>query len=699
MTASEIQALQSRLQAVEQENALLKRELRVSGQQAEDALALSQERYRFLFNAMDEGFCIIEFFDGPHGPLSDYIHIEANPAYALHAGIPNVVGQKLREMVREEADGWLELYGSVLRTGVPIRFERELVATGRYLGVTAFRIEPAERRQVAVLFQDITERKRAELALQRLNETLEARVIEAVAERKVLADVVDGTNAYIHVIDHQYRWLAVNGSAAREFERLFGVLPQTGDNMLELLAQSPDSQATMQMRWARALAGEEFIEISHFDDSSDASRYYETRFSTLRNAEGEQIGAYLFAYDISDRLEEQDRLRKAEEALRQSQKMEAVGQLTGGIAHDFNNLLTGITGSLELLKSRMSQGRLTEIDRYVAAAQDASKRAASLTHRLLAFSRRQTLDPKPVDINRLVVGMEDLIRRSVGPHITVEVVTSVGIWSTFIDAPQLENALLNLCINARDAMPGGGRITIETANKWIDERASRDRDLSPGQYLSLCVSDTGTGMSPEVINRAFDPFFTTKPLGQGTGLGLSMVYGFVRQSGGQVRIYSEQGQGTTMCLYLPRHYVGAPDELPESSPAEIQRSQCERTVMIVDDEPTIRMLVSEVLEDQGYVALEAAEGATALRMLESDARIDLLVTDVGLPGGMNGRQLADAARTIRPDLPVLFITGYAENAIIGNGHLDPGMWVLTKPFTMEAFASRIYEMIEREGCP
>ncbi|RRV07573.1 response regulator [Pseudomonas sp. v388] len=646
---------------------------------------------------MDEGFCIIEFFDGPHGPLSDYIHIEANPAYALHAGIPNVVGQKLREMVREEADGWVELYGSVLRTGVPIRFERELVATGRYLGVTAFRIEPAERNQVAVLFQDITERKRAELALQRLNETLEARVIEAVAERKVLADVVNGTYAFIHVIDHQYRWLAVNGSAAREFERLFGVLPKIGDNMLELLADSPDTQSTMQARWARALGGEEFIEISHFDDSSDASRHYETRFSTLRNAEGEQIGAYLFAYDITERLAEQDRLRKAEEALRQSQKMEAVGQLTGGIAHDFNNLLTGITGSLELLKSRMSQGRFKEIDRYVAAAQDASKRAASLTHRLLAFSRRQTLDPKPVDINRLVVGMEELIRRSVGPHITVEVVTSVGLWSTFIDAPQLENALLNLCINARDAMPGGGRITIETANKWIDERASRDRDLTPGQYLSLCVSDTGTGMSAEVINRAFDPFFTTKPLGQGTGLGLSMVYGFVRQSGGQVRIYSELEQGTTMCLYLPRHYEGAAPEQPESMPTEARRTACERTVMIVDDEPTIRMLVCEVLEDQGYVPLEAGEGATALKMLESDARIDLLVTDVGLPGGMNGRQLADAARIIRPDLPVLFITGYAENAIIGNGHLDPGMWVLTKPFTMEAFASRIYEMIEREG--
>ncbi|PYD92375.1 response regulator [Pseudomonas syringae pv. pisi] len=645
---------------------------------------------------MDEGFCIIEFLDGPHGPLSDYIHVEANPAYEYHAGISNVVGKKLREMVREEADGWVEFYGDVLRTGKPIRFERELVATGRYLALTAFRIEPASRRQVAVLFQDITERKRAELELKQLNETLEARIVEAVAERNVLADVVNGTNAIIHVVDCNFRWMAINGAALREFERLFGIRPQVGDSMLDLLDDRPQSKADLERRWTRALAGEEFAESVSFSDSNDPASHFEIRYSTLRNAQGQAIGAYLFAYDVSERLREQERLSQAEEALRQSQKMEAVGQLTGGIAHDFNNLLTGITGSLELLKTRVSQGRFNELDRYLGAAQDASKRAASLTHRLLAFSRRQTLDPKPVDINRLVIGMEELIRRTVGPHITLEVVTSVGLWSTFIDAPQLENALLNLCINARDAMPRGGRITIETANRWIDERGSQGRDLIPGQYLSLCVSDTGTGMSPEVINRVFDPFFTTKPLGQGTGLGLSMVYGFVRQSGGQVRIYSEPGQGTNMCLYLPRHYLGAPEEIEAADACGSAPAQTERTVMIVDDEPTIRMLVAEVLEDQGYIPIEAGEGASALKVLESDARIDLLVTDVGLPGGMNGRQLADAARIIRPDLKVLFITGYAENAIIGNGHLDPGMWVLTKPFTMEAFASRIYEMIEPE---
>ncbi|CAO4136904.1 PAS domain S-box protein [Methylorubrum extorquens] len=386
-------------------------------------------------------------------------------------------------------------------------------------------------------------------------------------------------------------------------------------------------------------------------------------------------------------------LARAEEALRQSQKMEAVGQLTGGLAHDFNNLLAGISGSLELLQTRMSQGRLTNLDRYINTAQGAARRAAALTHRLLAFSRRQTLDPKSTDVNRLVAGMEDLIRRTIGPQVTLEVAAAGGLWSTRVDQSQLENALLNLCINARDAMPEGGRITIETANKWFDERAARERDLEAGQYLSLCVTDTGTGMTPEVIARAFDPFFTTKPLGQGTGLGLSMIYGFVRQSGGQVRIYSEVGQGTTMCLYLPRHYGAAVGEDVLANLSDAPRAEQGETVLIVDDEPSVRMLVTEVLEDLGYTAIEAADGPSGLKVLQSDVRIDLLVTDVGLPGGMNGRQVADAGRVTRPGLKVLFITGYAENAVLGNGHLEPGMQVLTKPFVMETLASRIKSLI------
>jgi PAS domain S-box-containing protein len=408
------------------------------------------------------------------------------------------------------------------------------------------------------------------------------------------------------------------------------------------------------------------------------------RFNWHCTPEGDAF--YAAGRDVTHRMQ-------LEEQLRQAQKMEAVGQLTGGLAHDFNNLLTGIAGSLELLQIRMTQGRHTEVDRYVSAAQGACKRAAALTHRLLAFSRRQTLDPKPTDVNRLVAGMEELIRRTVGPAVTVEVVTAIGLWPTLIDPNQLESALLNLCINARDAMPDGGRLTIETANRWLDQLTARERDLPPGQYVSLCVSDTGTGMTPDVIARAFDPFFTTKPIGMGTGLGLSMIYGFAKQSGGQVRIYSEPDHGTMVCLYLPRHLGALEDADAPAEPAEAQRAQQGETVVIVDDEPTIRMLIVEVLRDLGYVALEAADAAAGLKILESGTRVDLLVTDVGLPGGMNGRQLADAARALRPRLQVLFITGYAENAVLGSLHLEAGMHVLTKPFAMEALGTRLRELI------
>ncbi len=386
-------------------------------------------------------------------------------------------------------------------------------------------------------------------------------------------------------------------------------------------------------------------------------------------------------------------LTQAHEALRQAQKMEAVGQLTGGLAHDFNNLLAGISGSLEAIERRLAQGRLNDLDRFLKGAQSSSQRAAALTQRLLAFARRQTLDPKPTDVNRLVLGMEELIRRTVGPGIEVEVVGAEGLWSAKIDAVQLESALLNLAINARDAMPAGGRLTIETANKWLDARAAKEREIPPGPYLSLCVTDTGTGMPKEIIERIFDPFFTTKPLGKGTGLGLSMVHGFVRQSGGQVRVYSEVDQGTTMCLYLPRHHGELAGDEAGQDPTISETGRGE-TVLVIDDEPTVRMLIVEVLEEAGYTALEAEDGPSGLRILQSGAGVDLLITDVGLPGGMNGRQVADAARVTRPELKVLFVTGFAENAAVGNGHLEPGMEVMTKPFAMADLAHKISEMVE-----
>ncbi len=384
-----------------------------------------------------------------------------------------------------------------------------------------------------------------------------------------------------------------------------------------------------------------------------------------------------------------------EERFRQAQKMEAIGQLTGGIAHDFNNLLATMSTSLQVLKRRLQKGLVDDVDRYLDMAEGSIRRAASLTQRLLAFSRRQTLDPKPTDVNRLIGGLEELIRRTVGTAVRLEVIGAGGLWSTKVDPPQLESALLNLCINARDAMtPDGGRLTIETANKWLDDRAAAERELPPGQYIALNVTDTGSGMTPDVIARAFDPFFTTKPIGAGTGLGLSMVYGFVRQSGGQVRVYSEPGMGTTMTLYLPRYEGDMPADA-ESKVADLEQSPSGECVLVVEDEATLRELFTEQLAGLGYQVIAVADGAAALDILRSERQIDLLLTDVGLPGGMNGQQVAEAGRATRPDLKVLFVTGYAQNAAIGNGLLGRGMKVLTKPFDIDTLAARVRKMVEQ----
>ncbi len=388
------------------------------------------------------------------------------------------------------------------------------------------------------------------------------------------------------------------------------------------------------------------------------------------------------------------RIAELHDRLRQSQKMEAVGQLTGGLAHDFNNLLTGIIGSLELMRTRVTQGRFGEVDRYLDAATTSANRSASLIRRLLAFSRQQALESKAVDVNRLTTSMEDLIRRTVGPAIHVETVMSGGLWKARCDANQLENALLNLAINARDAMPEGGRLTIEAANIRLDDTyASHHPDVVAGQYVAVSVTDTGTGMAPETVARVFEPFFTTKPFGQGTGLGLSMVYGFAKQSNGYIRIYSEPGQGTTVRLYLPRDpekretAASEPEILPDLT------AKSGETVLVVDDEPVVRMLIGDMLRDLGYGVVEAVDGAEGLQVLQSKQRVDLMVSDIGLPGGMSGRQLADAARVHRPRLKVLFITGYAENAALGNGLLEPDMPVMTKPFAMDALAAKIQAMI------
>ena len=385
-------------------------------------------------------------------------------------------------------------------------------------------------------------------------------------------------------------------------------------------------------------------------------------------------------------------LRSNEEALRQSQKMEAVGQLTGGIAHDFNNMLTGIIGSLELLRRRVSRGKLDDLDSLIDLGVTSANRAAGLTHRLLAFSRRQSLDSKPVEINQLVTSMGELLQRSINESIALDMRLSDPLWTAEADPNQLESALLNLVINARDAMPNGGNLTVETSNRHLDSVfTAAYGTLQPGDYVELSVSDSGCGIPESLMGRVFDPFFTTKPIGQGTGLGLSMIYGFARQSGGHVTIHSEVGKGTTVSLFLPR-FVGEMVVAEAANPARLPFANAGETVLIVEDDPAVRVLVSAVLKELGYAFVEAGDANTALPIIESDQRIDLMISDVGLPG-MNGRQLAEIGRQIRPELKVLFITGYAEHAAVRGGFLDPGMQLITKPFTFDLLTAKVREMI------
>ncbi|RVU17215.1 ATP-binding protein [Methylobacterium oryzihabitans] len=514
-------------------------------------------------------------------------------------------------------------------------------------------------------------RRESAEGLRRLNEELEAQVAERTRERdrmwRLSKDLMvvtgfDGTVAAVNPA-----WTELLGWSAADL---------VGRPVLDFI--HPDDRASSEA---------EIHRIAHGLTTLRFENRYRHRDGSLRVLSWTAAPGDGHVHAIGRDVTEQ---RELEDAFRQAQKMEAVGQLTGGIAHDFNNLLTGIVGSLDLLGTRLRQGRPEVAERYIAAALSSAHRAAALTHRLLAFARRQPLDPRPVQVNALVVSLEDLVRRTIGEAIRLDIALADDLWPTLCDPNQLESALLNLVINARDAMPDGGRLTIETRNTAIT--AAEAREVAPGDYVCLCVSDTGTGMSPAVAARAFDPFFTTKPLGQGTGLGLSMIYGFARQSEGLAEIASTPGAGTTVRLLLPRGRVEAAAEPVPATGAPLPSGQGE-TVLVVEDEPVVRSLIVDVLGELGYRILEAADGPAGLRLLSSPARIDLLVTDVGLPG-INGRQLADQARERRPGLKVLFITGYAEAAAIATGFLEPGMHMITKPFPVEALARKLRMVAE-----
>jgi len=529
------------------------------------------------------------------------------------------------------------------------------------------------------LRQSETEHRKLASQLAELNATLAERVEEKTRERDRIWNV---SQDLLLVTDRGGIWQTVNPAWTRTLGWSEAELLQRTSEWLE----HPDDGGITRAHVKQLGAGDTTVRFeSRFRHKDGSYRW----LSWTGVSDGDRV--YAVARDVTAEKAATDRLKATEEALRQSQKMEAVGQLTGGIAHDFNNLLTGIVGSLDLMQTRLDQGRTENVSRYINAAMTSANRAAALTHRLLAFARRQPLIPKSVDANALVVSLEDLLRRTIGETIDLDIVASAGLWCTLCDPNQLESALLNLAINARDAMPDGGKLTIITANARIDGIDADTPALLPGDYIRIEVSDTGTGMSPEVAARAFDPFFTTKPIGQGTGLGLSMIYGFARQSNGHVLIDSKLGAGTSVKLYLPRHHGDAAMERVASAAADDVAATGE-TVLVVEDEPVVRSVIMEMLQDQGYRALEAVDGPSGLRILRLNERIDLLVTDVGLPG-MNGRQLADQARETRPDLKILFITGYAENVAIADGFLQPGMEMITKPFDLDNLSRRIRDMV------
>jgi len=540
---------------------------------------------------------------------------------------------------------------------------------------------------------DVTEQVMAEQALRQseerfrkladqlaeLNATLAQRVEDKTRERDRIWNV---SQDLLLVADRNGVWRTVNPAWTRTLGWSEAELLNRTSDWLE----HPNDGGITQAQINKLGASETTVRFeSRFRHKDGSYRW----LSWTGVADQDHI--YAVARDVTAEKAAAERLKATEEALLQSQKMEAVGQLTGGIAHDFNNLLTGIVGSLDLLQTRLDQGRTDNVARYINAAMTSANRAAALTHRLLAFARRQPLIPKSVDVNQLVVSLEDLLRRTIGETIDLEIAALDGLWCTLCDPNQLESALLNLAINARDAMPDGGKLTITTANARLDGMTADTPALSPGDYICIGVTDSGTGMSAEVAARAFDPFFTTKPIGQGTGLGLSMIYRFARQSNGHVTIDSKLGQGTSVKLYLPRHHGDVAAE-HASAVRAAEHAATGETVLVVEDEPVVRGVIMEMLGEQGYRTLEAVDGPSGLRMLRTNERIDLLVTDVGLPG-MNGRQLADQARETRPDLKILFITGYAESVAIADGFLLPGMEMITKPFDLGNLSRRIRAMV------
>jgi hypothetical protein len=643
------------------------------------------------------------FFQSPSfsallsGP--DHRFVLTNPAYQQLIGHRDVIGLTVREAVPEvERQGFIGLLDSVFATGeafvgkdveVVLQKSASDSAETRYLDFVFQPIKDEMGNVTSIFVQgiDITDRHRSEEALRasearlrQLNADLERRVIERAQARsltwKLSPDLLGALNSKGYFETANPAWESVLGWTEEEVVSM---------SIFDLL--HPDDREHTRAGFELTQVGQPALRFANRYRCKDGSYRW---ISWIGIPEDGYV--YCTGRDITAERAAEDELAAAQEALRQSQKMEAIGKLTGGIAHDFNNLLTGIIGSLDIIGRRMAAGRLDEVPRFMDAASSSAQRAGALTHRLLSFARRQSLDIRPNDINRLVASMEDLLHRTLGERIELDCLLSANLWTALTDANQVESAVLNLALNARDAMPDGGRLTIETTNIHLDESyTSRQDDVDSGDYVVVAISDTGSGMPADVVAKAIDPFFTTKPLGEGTGLGLSMVYGFAKQTRGHLRIYSEVGHGTTIKLYLPRALQDAINL--EQPMQDAPRGQGE-TILVVEDDATVRLILADVLDELGYDVLVAADARPAISILQSNRRIDLMMTDVVLPH-VNGRKLAEIARGSRPDLKVLFVTGYAEHATYRADFLDRGMDMLTKPFALDALGAKVRAMIDR----
>jgi PAS domain S-box-containing protein len=637
-------------------------------ERAAAALEASEVKYRALFqkapmpmHALDAQSRIIDANDGWLNALGyKREEVIGRPIADFHPpGSQPVHQARWRQVletgfVRDAERRYIKKSGEIMETLVSAILERD--ADGGFV-------------RVITGVTDVTARRRAEEAAQR--------------ERQFSELLVQSSTEGIISIDREFRYTLWNPC----MEAVSGLARDQvlGRTIFEMFSNLP---GVVETAWRDALAGKRsslrafrFVYLQ-----TNKSGVLDEDFAPLFAEDQSIVGAIAFVRDVTEQ-------RRMEDALRQSQKMEVIGQLTGGVAHDFNNLLTVIIGNIDALRRDVDLGS-TDAREAIERALRGATRAAALTQRLLAFSRRQPLDPQPLNLNRLVAGTSELLQRTLGERIDVETVLAGGLWWISADPNQLESALLNLAVNARDAMTEGGRLTIETANVHLDDAyAAAHEEVTAGQYAMLAVSDTGSGMTSEVIGKAFEPFFTTKGVGQGTGLGLSQVYGFVKQSGGHLKIYSELGQGSTVKLYFPRLPAG---EFRTESTAEVQLLPSETSgeaVLVVEDDEDVRRYSSDCLRELGYRVIEAADAGMALRLLATDSGIRLLFTDVGLPGDRNGRQLAEEAVRRRPDLKVLFTTGYARNAIVHHGRLDPGVELLAKPFTYADLAAKVREIL------